>query len=143
MLGTQHLGSGRGLITGIPGPVGGECWACSLYILVLLYMALDNFNSCFLDQANIGLLFGSELEVFRSPGSLEVSVQTLHLQGVVTDVPDRGRPVWNEVRAVFLQTCSSDPKEAVSLLRPFIIYKVLRVYMTFYETQRQGPCPVD
>lgn len=89
------------------------------------------------------LLFGSELEVFRSPGSLEVSVQTLHLQGVVTDVPDRGRPVWNEVRAVFLQTCSSDPKEAVSLLRPFIIYKVLRVYMTFYETQRQGPCPVD
>lgn len=89
------------------------------------------------------LLFGSELKVFRSPGSLEVSVQTLHLQGVVTDVPDRGRPVWNEVRAVFLQTCSSDPKEAVSLLRPFIIYKVLRVYMTFYETQRQGPCPMD
>lgn len=44
--------------------------------------------------------------------------------------------------AVFLQTCVSDPKEAASLLRPFIIYKALQVYTAFYETQRQGPCPM-
>lgn len=41
-----------------------------------------------------------------------------------------------------LQTCAPDLEEAASLLWPFIIYKALQVYMAFYETQRQGPCPV-
>lgn len=62
------------------------------------------------------LLFCLELEVFSSHGSLEVSVQRLHLQGLVTAVSDQDRPGWNEVGSVFLQTCSSDPKEAASLL---------------------------
>lgn len=49
---------------------------------------------------------------------------------------------WETGGAVFLQTCVSDPEEAISLLWPFIIYKALQVYTAFYETQRQGPCPM-
>lgn len=61
------------------------------------------------------------------------------LQALVTGTAGRARPAG--VGAAFLQTCAPDPREAASLLRPFIIYNALQVYTAFSETQRQGPCP--
>lgn len=63
----------------------------------------------------------------------------VYLQAQATATP--ARPGKQE-GAVFLQTCVSDPEEAISLSWPFIIYKALQVYTAFYETQRQGPCPM-